>query len=142
MTLRLFPKYYDFCKASTSTNASWCGIESSNMNGVGKHPGPYGLQGRQETETLIRNLIYSDTEMHLDIDENIFQKPESQVQEFIKGVLMESSQKMGRWGQGTEKNHDAEKPKSLNSKYLAKGFTMTEEELNCFQSQKLETEKP
>ena len=81
--------------------------------------------------------------MHVDIGENIFQKTECQVQEFIKGDLMESSQKKtGRWGQVTEKNHDADKPKRFNTKYLAKGFTMTEKALNCFHSRKLETEKP
>jgi len=52
----------------------------------------------KKTEMLISILIYSDREMHLDVDENIFQKLEYQVQEFIKGDLMESSQKMGRWG--------------------------------------------
>jgi len=38
--------------------------------------------------------------MYLDIDENIFQKLECQVQEFIKRSLIESSQKKREAGLG------------------------------------------
>jgi hypothetical protein len=39
---------------------------------------------------------------------------------FIKGELIEPSQKRRRQGDVTEKNHEAEKPTSFNTKRLAK----------------------
>jgi len=54
--------------------------------------------------------------------------------------LIKTSHKGERRGEVTEKNHDAEKLKNFNTKHLAKVFTMIEKALNCFQSQKSETE--
>jgi hypothetical protein len=65
-------------------------------------------------------LLYADRELHLDFDEQIFQELECQTRGFIKGKLIQPSQKRGRHGDVTEKNHEAEKPKSFNTKHLAK----------------------
>jgi hypothetical protein len=87
-------------------------------------------------------LLYTDRELHLHIDEKLFGELQCQIQEFIKGDLIQPSHKGRRRGEAIEKSHGAEKLNNFNTKHPAKDFTMAEKTLKCFQYQKSETEMP
>ena len=57
---------------------------------------------------VIRNLIYMNRELNLDIDKKKFQELECQAEDFMKGDLIEPSHRGG--DKITVKEHDAEKP--------------------------------